>query len=277
MFRRWRRTRPPTGAPTPWPGSIREINDLPREQKRAIYQTLIPDWAFEMFNIDRDTLTVRGSEVVELRCPAGSSVVEISVYNVPESMEPALYLHMGDTFNSQLIVMLAVVNDPASPRFNIDVDENGRSTQLGIEERNLPEEIRAFQAGLVPGQVRNGLRIFRTAVPVFEQFVSQMGHNLFFIEPLFYHNAITFERYGFAYSRGLQHMQTIHADFMPGQRLHARLDGSTPFRHPDAWRTISGRSWAIHDGILDRPFAGVQMYKRVGVDACVCTFPDASW
>lgn len=277
MFGRSRHTPPANGASPPWPSSIREINDLPREQKCAIYRTLIPDWAFEMFGIDRGTYSVRGSEVIKLRCPQGSNVVEISVYNIPESMEPALYLQMGDTFNSQLIVMLAVVNDPASPRFNIDVDEQGQPTQLGTTRRNLAEETRAFHAGLVPGQVRSGLRIFRTAIPVFEQFVSRMGHDLFFIEPLFYHNAITFERYGFTYSRGVQRMRAIHEAFMPGQQLHARLDGSTPFRVPDAWRTTSGRSWAIHDGILDRPFTDIQMYKRVGVDACVCTFPDARW
>lgn len=277
MFRRWRRTQPAPETPAPWPGSIREINDLPRDQKRAIYRTLIPDWAFEIFRIDRATCSVRGVETINMRCPTGSSAVEISVYNAPESTEPALYMHMGDTFNSQLIVFLAVVNDPASPRFNIDVNDAGQPTQLGTENRNVNEEIRALHAGLVPGQVRAGLRIFRTAVPIFETFVSRMGHELFLIEPLFYHNAVTFERYGFAYSRGLQLMNSIHEAFAPGGQLHARLDGSTPFRHPDAWRTTSGRSWAIHDGILDSPFTAIQMYKRVGVEADVCTFPDARW
>jgi len=260
-----------------WPGSIREINDLPREEKLAIYQTLIPDWVFSMFGIDPQDNTVRGTEVIHVRCPAGSTTVELSVYNVPESTEPVLYLHMGDTFTQQLIVLLVIVNNPTSPRFDIDADEQGRPNQLGTHHRNIPEELRAMDAGLAPGQVRRGLRVFRSAVPFFEQFVSRMGHELFFIEPLFYHNAITFERYGFSYSRGFQRMKTIHQEFLPGGSLHARLDGSTPFRQPDAWKTTSGRSWAIHDGILDEPLTNVQMYKRVGKRAGIETFPNARW
>ena len=33
-------------------------------------------------------------------------------------------------------------------------------------------------------------------------------------------------------------------------RLHRALDGSTAFRRPGFDRTIRGRSWAVHDGIL---------------------------
>lgn len=263
--------------PQAWPGSIREVNDLPPDEKYAIYQTLIPDWVFPTFGINPADNTVRGTQVIHKRCPAGSNTVELSVYHVPESTEPVLYLHMGDTFNSQLIVLLVVINDPASPRFNVDLDERGQPNQLGTRGRNIPEEIRAMQAGLAPGQVRRGLRIFRTAIPTFENFVARMGHNLFFIEPLFYHNAIAFERYGFAYSRGFQQMRLIHQAFLPGGRVSERLDGSTPFRQPDAWRTVTGRSWAIQDGILNEPFTGIQMYKHVGQDAGVETFPGAKW
>lgn len=260
-----------------WPDSIRGINDLAEPAKLAIYHTLLPDWVFPMFGIDPATHTIRGTRVVHVRCPARSSSVEISVYNAPESTEPALYLHMGDSFNAQLVVFLVVINDPASPRYNVDRDEAGRPNQLGMEGRNIPEEIRAMEAGLAPGQVRRGLRVFRTMLPTFEAFVRNMGHALFFIEPLFYHNAITFERYGFSYSQGLQFMKTIHREFLPGGCLHQKLTGDSPFRPRDAWRTVTGRSWALHDGVLGRPFTGVQMYKRIGHDAHVETFPNAEW
>jgi hypothetical protein len=260
-----------------WPPSLREINDLPRADKRAIYQTLIPDWILSMFGITPHGPTIDGSEAIRIRCPSGSTSVEVSVYPSPEQVEPALYLHLGDTFNLQLIVLLVVAHDPSAPRFNVDIDEHGRSTQLGACGRNIPEEIRAMQAGLMPGQVRRGLRVFRATLPAFETFVAKMGHDLFLIEPMFYHNAIAFERYGFAYTRGLQDMRTIHSEFRPGGAFWAKLDGSTPFRQPDAWRSISGRSWAIQDGILGRPFTGVQMSKRVGEDAGVDTCPGAIW
>ena len=263
--------------PTPWPRSIRAINDLPCPEKRAIYYTLLPDWVFPLFGITSDDHTARGEEAVHLRCPEGSSAVELSVYDSPGSDEPALYLHMGDTFNSQLMVLLVIVNDPSSPRFNIDVDERGRTTQLGTESRNIQEEIRAFEAGLAPGQVRRGLRAFRSTIPTFEQFVMNMGHDLFLIEPLFYHNAVLFERYGFAYARGQRQMEVIDADFLPGGSLYGKLDNSTIFRQSKARATISGRSWAIHDGILGHPFSGVQMYKRVGIDAGIRTFSGTGW
>jgi hypothetical protein len=263
--------------PGRWPTSIREINDLPWEEKTAIYRSLVPDWVYPMLDIDLGGSATQGADMVRVRCPAGSNSVEISVYQSPGADEPTLYLHMGDTFNGQLVVLLVVVNDPSSPRFNIDVDEQGRSTFLGTRGRNVSEEIRAMKAGLVPGQVRRGLRIFRPVLPVFEQFIRHVGHDLYFIEPLFYHNAIAFERYGFAYSRGLQKMKKIHREFLPGGSLYVRLDSSTPFRSPEAWETISGRSWAIQDGILGEPFDEIQMYKRVGRLAGVQTFPDAKW
>lgn len=256
---------------SPLPGTIREINDLPRPEKQAIYRSLIPGWVYSMFDIDPT------GDLVRLRCPAGSNAVEISVFHAAHVTDPVLYLHMGDTFNAQLAVLMVVVNDPASPRFNVDVMPDGTPTQLGTNMRNIPEEIRAMRAGLAPGQIRRGLRIFRTAVPLFDAFVARMGHPLYFVDPLFYHNAITFERYGLAYARGGQKMHEIHREFLPGGTLHAHLDASTPFRAPDAWRTVLGRSWAIHDCILDRLFDGVQMYKQVGKNATTRTFPDAVW
>jgi hypothetical protein len=76
---------------------------------------------------------------------------------------------------------------------------------------------------------------------------------------------------------GKQEMERIHQEFQPGGSLHQKLDGSTPFRHSDAWQSIRGRSWAIHDGILGHPYTGFQMYKLVGQEANISTFPDAVW
>ena len=56
-----------------------------------------------------------------------------------------------------------------------------------------------------------------------------------------------------------------------GGDLHAALDGSSPFRRPDAALTARGRSWALHDGIAD--WGGVKMFKASGRQAGVDTFP----
>jgi hypothetical protein len=119
--------------------------------------------------------------------------------------------------------------------------------------------------------------MLRHSVQAFEEFVISLGHEVFFVEPLAYHNAVVFERYGFAYVEGRRLMSRIQEGFQPGAELMARLDGSTPFRCPGAERSIRGRSWAVHDGILGEPFTGVTMYKRVGEHAGVDTFPGGEW
>jgi hypothetical protein len=260
-----------------FPHSIREINGLVDEEKWAIYRSLLPDWVFENYGIHRETLMRGDVPAVIFRCPAGSRAVEVIVKRHPAEIDPILYLNMADTFNHQLMVLLVVVNDPDAPRYNTDVDLHGNPTHFGTSTRNLYAEQAAMQAGLAPGQVRAGLRVFKQAVPIFEKFVENMGHELFLIEPLAYHNAIVFERYGFNYVRGRQEMLRIHQAFQPQGDLHRRLTPENPFRQPDAWKRIRGRSWAIHDGILGHPFTGFQMYKRIGMHAEVMTFPDGLW
>lgn len=260
-----------------WRSSFFEINQLDEADKLAIYRTLIPEWVYTTYAIDRETLTADGKPVARFRCPTGSRAMELTIRRRASDPDPLLYINMVDTFNNQLLVLLIVINNPEAPRFNTDYDQDGNPTQLGSLARNLPAEEAAMLAGLAPGQVRAGLRVFKQGVPVFEQFVTNMGHDMFFIEPLAYHNAIVFERYGFSYLRGLREMERIQREFQPGGELHARLTGDTPFRQPDAWQSVRGRSWAIHDGVLGHPFTGFQMYKRIGANAGVTTFPNADW
>lgn len=264
---------------TPWPNSIREINDLPPEEKYAIYATLLPDWLFMRYGIDRRTFKVAIDEypVISFRCPQGSRAMEIIAKRRSTDTDPILYLNLADTFNQHLLVLLLIVNDPDAPRFNVDVDTHGNPTHFGTASRNLAAEKEAMRAGLAPGQIRKGMRVFKEAVPLFDTFVSRMGHDIFFIEPLSYHNAIVFERYGFNYLRGYKDMVSIHEHFQPGGELYERLTEENPFRHPNAWKSIRGRSWAVHDGILGHPFTGFQMYKRIGLDANINTFPNAVW
>jgi hypothetical protein len=259
------------------PNSIREINSLREAEKRAIYSRLLPDWLYTAYQMDRETLRISGQEVVKFRYPTGSRALEITVKLRAEDTDPMLYLNMADTFNQQILVLLVVVNDPDSPRYNIDIDEHGNSTHLGTTGRNLPAEHAAMKAGLAPGQIRSGLRSFKQAVPIFEGFMREMGHDMFLIEPLAYHNAIVFERYGFNYLRGHQEMVYIDREFRPGGQLNEKLSPDRIFRPLESWKTIRGRSWAIHDGILGHPFTGFQMYKRIDKHAGINTFPDAQW
>jgi hypothetical protein len=254
--------------------SLHQINGLPEQAKEDIYRHLLPVKLLQAYGIDSATLRdAQGHRLVTFTYPAGSSLLEIDVRPEPGFRDPLLYLELSDTPLNQIEVVLFVVNDPNSERFGTDLDWEGRRTKFGTFRRNIPEEIRAMEAGLVPGQVRSGLRFTRPQVPVLERFFTRLGHDYYLMEPLGYHNAISLERLGCNYVQGLRRMQWIHQEFQPGGCLHERLDGSTPFRQPDAWRTVRGRSWAIHDGILGEPWHGIRMYKRVGHCAGVDTFP----
>ena len=253
--------------------SLRQINRLPSEAKRALYRSLIPERAL----LERCAGSEEGSSLlaIEIQCQQGTAVLEIDVRYHPAPQDPVMHVQMADTASGQLEVLLLIVNDPRAPRFDIDRDWRGESTKLGTLTRNVAAEVAAMEAGLAPGQVRRGLRMSYELVPVMERFAACLGKDRFFIAPLAYHNAIAFERHGFAYMIGRARMEQIHRGFQPGGALAEQLDGSTPFRQPGAQDSIRGRSWAIHDGVLGEPWSGIRMYKRVGQHAGVCSFPGA--
>jgi hypothetical protein len=254
--------------------SLHQINELPESVKEQIYRFLLPEHLLRTYGIDPHTMTdSQGHRLVTFTCPAGCSLIKIDVRPEPGFPDPLLYLQLTDTRLNQIEVLLFLVNDPNSERFDTDLDWQGRRTKFGTFRRNIPAEIQAMEAGLVPGQVRRGLRLTRPQIPLLEQFFTRLGHDYYLMDPLGYHNAISLERLGCSYVQGLRRMQWIHHEFQPGGSLYQKLDGSTPFRQPDAWRTVRGRSWAIHDGILDEPWNGIKMYKRVGHHAGVDTFP----
>jgi hypothetical protein len=166
-----------------------------------------------------------------------------------------------------------IVRDPHAPRYAVDVDERGVNNWFASQGRNIPEELRAMRAGLFPNQTHHGLQLFVTFFPLMERFTDSLGIQMIVAEPLSYDNAIRYEKYGFDYLRGRRLMLEIDREFQPGGRYFSRLDGSSPFRMPGMERTVHGRSWAIHDGIMDEPWDGVQIYRMIGVHAGINTFP----
>jgi hypothetical protein len=256
------------------PSTIGSINQLPEEEKRAIYVRYIPRELTEKFNLPE--LADR-KDLLQFRFVEGSSDVEMRVYHQPGFQDPVLYAHLADTLNGQIQVLLYILNDPESPRFDVDRMPDGSPTRFGTRQRNLEAEKAAMEYGLAPGQVRRGLRLLQPATAAFEEFLTSLDHDMYFIEPLYYHNAVVFERYGFAYQMGRRRMEAIHAGFRQGGELQQRLDGSTLFRSPQAANSIRLRSWAIHDGILGEPFTDVTMYKWVGQHAEISTTAGCDW
>jgi hypothetical protein len=257
--------------------TISGVNRLDDDEKQRIYNLLIPAEIMQRFGIAPDFRDAQGRKLLDLRCEAGSSSTEMSLYHRYGFPDPVLYGHITGTLNGLVHVLLYVLNDPESPRFDVDRLPDGTPTRFGTEHRNLEAEEAAMLFGLAPGQVRRGPRLLGSAVQAFDDFVTSLGHDLYFAEPLYYHNAILFERYGFSYEKGRRLMQSVQEGFMPGGDLRLRLDGSTAFRQPQAANSIRLRSWALHDGLMGERFQGVTMYKRTGKSAGLDICPGCDW
>jgi hypothetical protein len=258
------------------PSTIGGINRLSEEEKRQIYSQVIPPKLLDHFNLPALD-SIRLQSFLKFDFEPGSTDVEMSLFHEQRFPDPILYGHLTDTMNGQIHVLLYILNNPDSPRFNVDRMPDGRTTRFGTLRRNLESEQAALEAGLAPGQVRSGLRMLSDAILSFEKFIESLGHDMYFVEPLYYHNAVIFERYGLAYQMGRSRMEAYHAGFSEGGEYASLLNESNPFRRPEAYNSIRLRSWAIHDGILSEPFTNVTMYKRIGKFAGVNTTPGCDW
>ncbi len=255
--------------------SLREINVLDVQEKERLYRALLPPRLFSVLGITPEaSLGADGAPLVEFIAPVGLGFTRIVARRSPGERDPLFFLEISDTAYHQIELSFCIITDPDAPRFQVDVDAMGKDNWFASLGRNIPEELRSMQAGLFPNQVRRGMRLFTEFFPRFERFVDGLGVDIITAEPLSYDNAIRYEKYGFDYLTGRTLMLRINEEFRPGGRLFSRLDGSTPFRMPGAELTVRGRSWAIHDGILDEPWDGVRIYKSVGDFAGVNTFPE---
>lgn len=257
--------------------TISGVNRLPEQQKLEIYSRIIPPALLERYELEPPFLSGEGLPLLKLTCAQGCSDTELKLHHQVGFPDPVLYGHITDTVNGQVHVLLYILNDPDSPRFDVDRMPDGTPTKFGIYDRNIPAELAAMEYGLAPGQVRKGLRMLGQAIDAFEVFVASLGNEFYFADPLYYHNAILFEHYGFTYERGRRLMQRIQQGFEAGGDLLGRLDSSSPFRNPGAAGSIRLRSWAIHDGLLGEPFTNVTMYKRIGKSFGTDTSSGCPW
>jgi hypothetical protein len=255
--------------------TLRDINTLDQREKELIYRGILPPRLFERFAISPETFKgTDGERKVRFIAPEGLGFLRIEVRLAPDARDCVFFLEIADTQFHQMELAFCIINDPSSPRYDVDVDSTGRDNSFATLGRNIPEEIRAMEAGLFPNQTHRGLRMFPEFLELFTRFVDSLGMELIIAEPLSYDNAIRYEKYGFDYITGKRLMQEINEGFREGNIYHRRLDGSTPFRCPGFERSVLGRSWAIHDGILDSPWDGLRIYLQVGRDAEVDTFPE---
>ena len=119
------------------PSTIGGINKLPEREKRAIYGRYIPRELITKFNLQDP---VQNKDLLKFRFAEGASDVEMMLYQQPGFPDPILYAHLTDTMNGQIHVLLYILNDPASPRFDVDKMPDGSPTKFGTLRSNLQAE-----------------------------------------------------------------------------------------------------------------------------------------
>jgi hypothetical protein len=257
---------------------IHEIRALSDAEWFALFRALVPRGCFEAFGIDPETFEdPEGRLRLRVLYRDHGRILNVRITAPGEhDVDPIYSIFLQEFGQDGLDVIGLNINDPGSKRFQVDLDEYGRiPADLLSGRRNVPEEIEAMRAGLAPGQVRRGLRWVGDALEGIEAFCTMTGRRWIYCEAMAYHNAMIFERHGFAYQFKTweDEMRWIDAEFRPPRGLFfRRLDGSTPFRQPGMEATVRGRSWAIHDGIMGKPWNRPMMVKEVGVHSQVNTF-----
>lgn len=260
------------------PISLREVARWDLQRQRMLFQSLVPIHLLMQHGIDPIRLTdPQGRPLVFIQVDADVGAYRLELFHAADTSEPMAELELADTPFNRIEVVWARLQDMRGPRFDTDVLPDGESTLHGTGRRNLPAEEAALAAGLAPGQVRRGLGDFRWLNDRLEIFMLALNQREFVARPLYYHTAILFERCGFDYLRGRTQMVAIARGFADDGELRRRLDGSTPFRRPELADTVRGRSWAIHDGVLARPWDRIQMIKRLGLHAGVDTSGAIPW
>ncbi|SRR6266545_643310 len=263
---------------TPGIDSILDLNVLPWTIREQLYVRLVPDELMARFGVDRASLrNGTGERPVRIAAPDSASWARVEIRDPGDDHDPVLLVDIAMSAFAVPELTFVQINDPASPRYGVDRDPDGQDTLLGTVSRNLAEEERALRDGLGPGQVRRGLRMLGRVLECMDGFCRILGREFYLVEPLFYHSAILYERQGCDYLMGRELMDEIHAGFQDGGPLHRRLDDSTPFRCRGFEGSVRGRSWAIHDGILEGVLAGgwsgVKMYRVPGRRSTISTFP----
>ena len=262
---------------------IQKISHYHQFQKEALYRILIPPSLYQTLGINPlNLLNNEGQKIVRFFCPEGDCTCLVEIK--PADMdEPVYSIQISDSADQSSIDWdFLIINDPLSEKFITDLDQDGKDTIFGWAGRNRGEEEKAFVAGYYPGQTRKGLGLTGQTISSLDLFCRILGIRIIRLEALFYHNAITYEKYGFGYYEGYREMLRIHELFQPGGKLYQKMDNSSLFRKTESAYTVRGRSWAIHDNILfdieDEVLKGrwvsPVMYRMVDKPRGMVTFKD---
>src|SRR5512137_2511661 len=112
------------------PSTIGGINLLSESEKRAIYARYIPKSLLQKYQLPPLT-SAAGYNLLQFRFASGSSDVEMQLFHKVDFPDPILYAHLTDTLNGQIHILLYVLNNPESPRFDVVKMPDGSPTKFG--------------------------------------------------------------------------------------------------------------------------------------------------
>ncbi len=260
------------------PVALREVTEWDLERQRMLFRILVPLHVLARYHIDPVLGTdPAGNPVFFARQGLAEGSYKFELFHEGGFPEPIAELELADTQFNQIEVVWVTLQDPLAHRYDTDILPGGSSTMRGTVGRNVVAEEGAMMAGLSPGQVRRGLHAFGWLAERIETLMLCLNQHEYVAQPLFYHTAVLFERYGFSYIQGKALMEEVQNGFQPGGEYYARLDESSPFRRRVLADTVRGRSWAIHDGVMGDRWDRVRMVKRLGVQAHISTAPGVIW
>lgn len=147
-----------------FPPTIAGLNQLPSEEKRDTYIKIVPPELLDLYYIQSDLRDSQGNNLFDLHCPPGSSDTELALYHKTDTQDPVLFGYITDTIHGQLHILLYGMDDINSPRFDVDRLLDGSKTNVGTNYLNLEAELKAFQAGLAPGQIYRGHHLFKESL-----------------------------------------------------------------------------------------------------------------
>ena len=118
----------------PGEASIRLRNQLPCSPGQGKnLPGLLPPRLFETFRISRDTFCgVDGDRKIAFIAPPGLGLLRIEVRLHPGDRDAVFFLELADTHFRQMELSFCIINDPAAPRFDVDVDESGHDNCFAI-------------------------------------------------------------------------------------------------------------------------------------------------
>ncbi len=240
-----------------------EINVLPSRVREEIYLRLVPDRLLAVVCLDRhDADGQRGHVPVRIAAPDGAAWARVELRAKPDDRDPALLLDIGHVGVRRARAVARADQRSVGRRALPSTATRTVSTPCSAPSAATRSRSGApWPPGSPPARCDPGSACWGRCWSRWTTFAGSSGRSSTSWSRSSITRPSSTSDAAAATSSGASAWRQIHQGFQPGGDLHRRLDDSSPFRRRGLERTARGRSWAIHDGVLDDPWQGVKMFR----------------